>query len=605
MKASLGAASGVFLAVIAAFSLGQAAAAAPKPDGLTIILEHMPADTPKDAIICVSGSFSDWENDPNTYRLTPDGHGRYTITLPSTIRGPIEFKFNLGSYRTPEREADGSKRKPRTFTIPETGPATYTGSVATWMSPYTPEGWRKAAATDLDAMHDVLRDNAPQMFVERDSADFRRWLEEGYAQAKSLLPKVHDYNSYIYLLWGYSGGFRDGHLGVSGSPEHHGSPGFFMTWDDGAYVVRTVLAGNTHKVPPVGAKLIDCDGRSPEEIARATLDRYDGNLDLYADRVIAANLMLMDLANPYVELPKSCRFQDASGIVEYPMIYRLSHKSDYIEWGKGGYPKARFGLAHSDAAPKVWRIGIPSMDSKLDWPALYADIDAHIAEIRSADRLIIDLRGNGGGNSGFADELANHLWGEDVAKYYETTWGPLVYPATPVSRQALANDVLPSRRKQYEDGKLPKEEVTDAEELLAKLNQAAAEGRKFVILNDHAPPPRGPRPADPMKAQVFLVTDHACFSACLDLMDHFTAIPNVYQVGTETGADTIFMDLDVYKLPSAVQEGLRYGKKAWIKRKRGSNVSYKPAPDLTYHGDPADEAAFEEWLASLPAQAKK
>jgi len=568
-------------------------------DGLTIKLEHVPADT--DDNIYVIGSFNPRAEASPEYRLVPDGHGRYTVTLPVSVRGPVAFGFMLGSRKVLEVDATGSRISPRRFTVPETGAATYTGSVAAWPI-HTPEAWRKAAEADLTAMHDMLRDNAPQMFIERDSAYFRKWLETGYAEAQAKLPHVQDFVGYTYLLRGYAGGFRDAHLsvyspdhlGVSGRPQQW--PGFATQWAEGAYVVSMNAASAQESLPPIGAKLLDCDGKSAEIIARARLDKYEANLDLYQGRVRSALSLLWDRGNPFVQTLKTCRFQDASGIKTYPLSYRAM---DRKENAFARPPKARFGLEH--AAPGVWRIGVPEMAGDSDWPRLYADIEAHVNDIRNSDRVIIDLRGNGGGSSQFAGQLAKRLWGEPVVNHYRPFWGPVVYPAVSGTHQYIADTTIPELRKLSLAGKIPQGAVAEQEQFLAVLDKAIAEGRKTITVGQLTEPERDAVPVNPMKAQVFLVTDYACNSACLDLMDLFLAIPNVYHAGTQTGADTIFIELERHKLPSGMHI-LAYGHHALIKRQRGSNVPYTPAPALTYRGDLTDEAAFERWLAALPAQ---
>lgn len=459
----------------------------------------------------------------------------------------------------------------------------------------TPETWRKAAATDLTAMHDMLRDNAPQMFVERDSAGFRKWLETGYAEAQRLLPKVQDHNGYAYLLMGYAGGFRDSHLRINVGSDDRKWPGFAMAWVNGAYLVSTKSASDTERLPPIGAKLLDCDGKSAEDIARSRIDRYNGNLDLTSGRVRSASLLLSDLGNPFVDPLKTCRFQGPSGVEKYLLSYRPIDRE--LKFPQP--PRARFGLTQD--SPKVWRIGVPEMQGKSDWPRLYADIDAHLNDIRSSDRLIIDLRGNGGGSDNFAVELGTRLWGAAVLHHYMPFWGPVVYPATPGTRQYIAETTIPTLQKLSQEGKFSQATVTNLEQLVTELDQAISEGRKTITRGQEREPDRGAVPANPMKAQVFLLTDYVCNSACLDLMDMFLPIPNVYHAGTQTNADTIFNEVERHQLPSGMTI-LNYGHHAAIKRSRGSNVPYTPKPELTYHGDLMDEAAFERWLAALPAQ---
>jgi hypothetical protein len=99
-----------------------------------------------------------------------------------------------------------------------------------------------------------------------------------------------------------------------------------------------------------------------------------------------------------------------------------------------------------------------------------------------------------------------------------------------------------------------------------------------------------------MRARVIVLTDERCFSACLDLMDLFMAMPNVAQAGQPTGADTIFMDNYGAVLPSG-RIALTFGVKAWLDRPRGSNVSYSPAAEWLFTGDLGDDNAWRTWLA--------
>jgi predicted alpha/beta superfamily hydrolase len=103
---------------------------APAPS-LTIHLA-VPASTPVNAAVYVAGTFNDWNPADPHFRLAPAGEGAYAITLPDSIRGPVEFKFTLGSWDAGEVDSLGRDLGNRTFTIPASGPATYDGTVARW-----------------------------------------------------------------------------------------------------------------------------------------------------------------------------------------------------------------------------------------------------------------------------------------------------------------------------------------------------------------------------------------------------------------------------------------------------------------------------------------
>ena len=107
------------------------AAGAPSAAGLTIRL-GVPASTPSGAAIYVAGTFNNWNPADPHFRLAPAGDGAYAITLPDSIRGPVEFKFTLGSWDAGEADSSGRDLGNRTFTIPASGPATWDGAVARW-----------------------------------------------------------------------------------------------------------------------------------------------------------------------------------------------------------------------------------------------------------------------------------------------------------------------------------------------------------------------------------------------------------------------------------------------------------------------------------------
>ncbi|CAA9310024.1 MAG: hypothetical protein AVDCRST_MAG68-1275 [uncultured Gemmatimonadetes bacterium] len=118
-------------------ALGGCMVAAP-PAGaqLTLRLTEVPAGTPPGASIYVAGGFNGWNPAAPGYRMRAEGGG-YVLTLPGEVRGPVEFKFTLGSWDT--AEADSARRDVpnRAFVVPASGAATYAAAVAAWVDPAT------------------------------------------------------------------------------------------------------------------------------------------------------------------------------------------------------------------------------------------------------------------------------------------------------------------------------------------------------------------------------------------------------------------------------------------------------------------------------------
>ncbi len=111
---------------------------APQADAqLTIKVRDSSTGTPAGVAMYVAGSFNNWNPASAEFKLRRQDDGAYTITLPDTLRGAVEFKFTLGSWHAVELSADGDDVANRTFTIPATGASTYSAVVPRWRDPNT------------------------------------------------------------------------------------------------------------------------------------------------------------------------------------------------------------------------------------------------------------------------------------------------------------------------------------------------------------------------------------------------------------------------------------------------------------------------------------
>ncbi len=107
---------------------------------LTLNVTAVPASTPAGATLYVAGSFNNWNPAAPAYALQPAAGGGYTLTLPAAVRGPVEFKFTRGSWAAGEALANGQPAPNRSFTIPQTGTATYPATITAWADLATQPG---------------------------------------------------------------------------------------------------------------------------------------------------------------------------------------------------------------------------------------------------------------------------------------------------------------------------------------------------------------------------------------------------------------------------------------------------------------------------------
>ena len=171
------------LSTLLLLSLGHAATAGAQ---LTIHLTAVPPSTPFEAQIFVAGSFNGWTPDVARYRLTAQPGGGYAVTLPDSVRGPIEFKFTMGSWQSAELTSGGAAAPNRSFTVPATGPATLDATVARWDTPHAEVPVRSTASASVSVMSDSFA--IPQLGRSR-----RVWvyLPPGYRTSKVRYPVLY------------------------------------------------------------------------------------------------------------------------------------------------------------------------------------------------------------------------------------------------------------------------------------------------------------------------------------------------------------------------------------------------------------------------------
>ncbi len=462
-------------------------------------------------------------------------------------------------------------------------------------------GWQQTAATDIAAMRKALEDNSPAVYVNKDSQLFREWLEQGYTAAQRDLPRVMDVQSYYYLLRGYAGGFRDSHITLSMEPSANwaakviGWPGMATAWKNGTYRVAYVDPARASQLPPVGSILTACDGQPTEEVAHARLDRYEADLHLESGRYFSAPKLLWDMGNPFAgPLPKHCTFRIAGiGSREFTLKFVEPEAGMVAFANKAAAGAAKPPLGIERWLDQGWWIGLPSLLEEQDWKSFFAAVERHRDEVRSAPVVVFDVRGDKGGDSVYAERLANMLWGQEMVQAYEPYRGDEVYRVSPLNRRFFA-DSLDEFAAKHEVN----EYTVPFTELVKKMDAALAQGMPLVTM--HNAPPERPdlTPVNPMKGTVVLLTDYVCNSACLYMLDLYLRFPNTLQAGVTTTADTIFMEVGREALPSG-KARVSFGHKAWITRPRGTNVPYTPAAAFTYLGDLGDDQALHRWLSQL------
>jgi hypothetical protein len=353
-------------------------------------------------------------------------------------------------------------------------------------------------------------------------------------------------------------------------------------------------AATAGSLPPVGAKLASCNGKSADEIARTRLDRYQGNLDLATDRYRTAAYLLVDVGNPFVPAPPTtCAFDVGGRVVRYALDYRAPDESELISALSASAPTISAPLSLTRFQKGGYWLRIASLNNDQDWTSFFKDVETNRTALRSAPLIVIDLRGNGGGSSSYANRLARIIWGEDFVDQHTPAQRSDIWRVSSANRMWL----------EWVIGELQDDPDSAAERayyrnLLSLMDDARRRGSPIFVFRDPAGSAvsREADPApNPVAGKVVLFTDRACNSACLDLMDLYLRLPNAVHAGTETYADTIFMEETRVPLPSGKMT-LVFGHKAITGRERKSNQTYKPSSKYIFTGNPADDSQVRSWV---------
>lgn len=460
--------------------------------------------------------------------------------------------------------------------------------------------WGKALAEDARAFHAVILDSHPGP-VDPENPGFRKLMDDGLALALKRARAAKTYPDYYFALTEYAASFDDGHLGLTGfnNPAWTWTsrwPGFLTGLRDGEH---RVVFSEDPAAPPVGARLVECDGRSAADVAYEMAGRTAGRWNLSARRERFASTVFVDQGNPYLRRPERCAFE----VDGRTQAYRLAWRDLPTETRDKGFAAARAPRYTTGVELRRWSgpghwislgafDGDPTSAMGLKLTALQADVDANRAALQAAPVVVFDLRGNNGGSSAWIYAIAQSLWGKPWVDAKQPRSGGVDW------RPSAANIAhFKEFRATFAKAEKPDPEILAwLDGAIAGMEGARGAGKPLWLQrDDEGAAPALPAAPSPMKAKTFVLTDGGCASACLDAVDLLTALGAAH-VGHETSADTLYMEIREQPLPGG-RVTAYVPIKVYRGRARGSNVPATPVH--RYDGALGDNAAVEAWLAGL------
>lgn len=447
--------------------------------------------------------------------------------------------------------------------------------------------WRQLTEADLEAAYELLRGSHPGAASELDDQDFQNRLENGHLAAKRRTVDVRNYQGYAAVLAGFAASMGDEHIWAN--PTLRGTSyrwaGVVMSRRGGKWVVGR---HDRREGEPAleGARLIDCDGADAASFAKRQLS-FRLSAPIEAQLAAHGGFMLIDDGNPFLPMPRSCTFERDGIALPVELAWRPVATSKLAEALQEARGAAAAGFGIRRVGNMIWvAIERLSEDAR---PVLQA-FARERTELLAAPTIVVDVRGNGGGNSQMGRELAVLIYGE--AHVNSVLRGG---PACGSAWRASSDNAVHLRRM----ADTAKDDGTAAyyRGLAEKIDLAVAAGALFEVPLPMCKPNRL-RPdlgAEPLYAgRVVLVTDHACFSSCLLMTQDFRALGALH-VGEETNAATRYMEVREADLPSGL---MRFS--TLQKVVVGADADIGPfTPHRVIAQGTGDTAKLEKWVGDL------
>ena len=455
-----------------------------------------------------------------------------------------------------------------------------------------PVDWRARTLADIEAMDRTVREVHPGIVDPASPALARDWAEN-VRTARLRAGDVTSRAGWAGTLRILVNGLRDSHAVVRIAPQQPAPPiwwtGYAVEHISGRWFLRPVDAADA---PAGELRLLRCGERPIDAVAASQLDLVATNWWVTANRSIAGARLLVDTGNPYMS-----RIAECTVLVDGRAERRLSftwRQTDAatLSAALGPYQRRRTGATRFaldwQADGAAW-LSIPSFNDSQGNAALREAVRGSLNRLRRAPYIVLDVRGNSGGNSQLSTLLSAALWGEGSVV-------PEPAPSQPKRWRASRPLVEAMRATRSAQGNNP-ELVAFVDAALPAIEGAMGRGEALVVdpavTADSARRQR-PRVRPARTGPVFVLTDGGCGSSCILFVNEVRRM-GARQLGDPTDRNTVYGEqwvrtplpsgeADLF-LPSAV-----YG---WAESQLGGG-----APDIQWTGTATDEAGLRAFVAA-------
>lgn len=463
-------------------------------------------------------------------------------------------------------------------------------------APLPANPWRQLAERDVEAAHRIIAEDHPAATIEAGDTEFRARLASALADARARAAQVTSYEGLTATMAAFANALGDKHIRSRAllTPSSLDWAGLLVVRRGDGWVVAEEER-QEGEAALAGARLVACDGVPVDRLAEQRLGGFRAIWTVPAQRIATAPLLLVDDGNPFLTRPARCTFAAGGEEREVALRWRAARRTELAPrinaLVRSGAPG--FGVRRSGAG---WWIALQSLSDQAI-PVVEAVRD-QAAEMRSAPFVVLDLRGNGGGNSVYGDQIAQALLGEAATR----GGGGEAQDCYPVWRTSARNLAALAEIARGAEARMGADAALFWQRQHERAEAARAAGQPLSGPATCAPAPAraSPPPAAPAASlfpgRLIVLTDHLCFSSCLLVADRFRSLGALH-VGEATDAATRYFEVREERLPSGV---IAFSTLQAMSR----SSPYQIGPYTPHHifeGDISDTAALEAWVPSLTA----
>lgn len=446
--------------------------------------------------------------------------------------------------------------------------------------------WQQRTERDVEAAYRLLKDNHPAASADAHDPAFVTRLNKAHTIAVQRAASVTSLAGYNATLRGFAYSMGDGHIW-----SHPTSEESDINWA-GIIVAKRAADWVVVREDPalvgsdiVGSRLISCDNKPISKFAKQVLSFRAVAGDAAMETMRAARL-LMDDGNPFIKRPSACRFQTKGNT----SLLTLNWQKANIDQLQKSYWKpvpgnAGYGVRAVDGG--YW-VSIEALDPKAQ--LVIDKVAANSSVIRKARYVVVDLRGNFGGNDLYGRKLADTLYGPN---YVRNRLGP-IGGGCPSTFRASTDNIAATRGyiRDFEtsgdvDGAAEYKKALQAMEAARKKGMELTGGIfcKSISSETHE------AASSLIRTPVMVLTDVGCFSSCINTVGYFVKLGAI-QVGQMTGSDTHYSEVREISLPSQLSTF-----STMMALMPDAPARIGPfIPTVPYNGEISNTEALEAWI---------